>query len=223
MGLAFLASSPHAKTCPRSSYKRHVGTLRNVSNEPGQCRICWMTPDAMREDAYACYQRIRSVHRSNCSSVPRTTPEKVVPKRTARQHDVSQTTEKNVTKIDGDGHPALVRSPAVLVSARRRDRVRQGPHEGRGRRRMPLHRCVDRTGLVQRRRCPRVGTLTNRKIEIRVGWSHLHVRAHGQHALVDAPWRGRRRPMAPWAWSAVNQGVVGLKARWRWGGAAGRQ
>ena len=32
------------------------------------------------------FQRIRSVHRSNGSSVPRTTPEKVVPKRTACQH-----------------------------------------------------------------------------------------------------------------------------------------
>lgn len=53
MGLAFLASSPHAKTCPRLSYKRHVGTLRKVSNEPGQCRICWIAPDAMRADAYA--------------------------------------------------------------------------------------------------------------------------------------------------------------------------
>ena len=182
-----------------------------------------MTPDAMREDAYACIQRIRSVHRSNRSSVPRTTPEKVVPKRTIRQHGGECLAEerKNVTKVDGDRHPTLVRSPTVLVSGRRRERVRQRRREGRGRRCMPLDRCADRTGLVQRRRYPHVGILTRRKVE---RWSHLHAHAHGQHALVDAPRRWRRRDMAPLgARCAVKRGVVGLKARWRWGWAAGRQ
>ena len=131
---------------------------------------------------------------------------------------------KRRTKVDGDGHAALVRSPAVLASGRRGDRVGHGRCEGRGRRRMPLW-CVDRAGLVQRRRCPHVGIHTARKREVerRVGRSHLH----GQHALVDAldaPGRRRRRPVAPLrARSAMNHGVAGLKARWRWRRAAGRQ
>lgn len=52
---ACLAGRPHAMTEPCSSYRRHVGTLRKVSDEPGQFKICCTWPEAIREDPYACH------------------------------------------------------------------------------------------------------------------------------------------------------------------------
>ena len=62
--LVFLASKPQAITCPLSLYNRQVGicgeishvrmscsnTFRNVSMVPGQFKICWIRPPAMREE-----------------------------------------------------------------------------------------------------------------------------------------------------------------------------
>lgn len=212
MGLAFFASSPHANTCPRSSYKRHVGTLRNVSNEPGQCRICWIAPDAMREDAYALYAKPGQTMTETHQPALLTTPEKVVPGR----QDVSGRTRLVVvtrTKVDGYRHAALIESPAELVSGYRSGSLGHRSREGR-RSRSQQGCCVDGTGLVQRGGRYRCVVRPPGRIVGWVGSCHLHARVDRRDGHTAWWWRGRA--VAPLGPRPTERGMVVLEAGWGW-------
>lgn len=112
-GLAFLASRPQARTWPRSSYNRHVGTFLNVSIDPGQCRICCTFPAAMRDEPYACVMHTRlrltpedpdTTYHTRESS-PWTTN---VSSQRGRSND-AHFTSATLTKVDGDRHFPFVR------------------------------------------------------------------------------------------------------------------